>query len=248
MPKKSIKSILKNKNIEIVDDAKSKKIVRKPHDEVIQFKMENTNDVIIKNIIDEKYEENGDANGNINEYVEPNENGDEDEENGSGDEIDDKEIGSDNEEANSDELEKSDESSESDDNEKVNANIDDDKDDKEIADYDEDRCVYNFADDKSDEDIELVFDDDDVPEISDIVSPDERKSKPFLFKYERVRLLGDRTQQLTLGAKPMIKNIENLTPKEIAELELQNNIIPLIIQRPLPNGKKERWFISELKQ
>ena len=68
-----------------------------------------------------------------------------------------------------------------------------------------------------------------------------------MLKYERVRLLGDRAQQLALGAKPMLKNIEGLSTKEIAELEIKNNVIPLIIERPLPNGKKERWYISELE-
>ncbi|AYV76935.1 MAG: DNA-directed RNA polymerase subunit 6 [Barrevirus sp.] len=110
-------------------------------------------------------------------------------------------------------------------------------------------CLYNYADDNSDaEDInEVVFDDDALEQIVEVLEPDKRTTKPFLYKYERVRLLGDRAQQLTLGAKPMIKNVEGLTPKAIAELEIRENVIPLIVQRPLPNGKKERWFINELK-
>jgi len=94
--------------------------------------------------------------------------------------------------------------------------------------------------------MELIFDDDDIQNINQIETV-QKITKPLLYNYERVRLLGDRTQQLTLGAKPMIKNIENLTPKQIAELEIENNVIPLIIERPLPNGKKERWYISELQ-
>lgn len=111
-----------------------------------------------------------------------------------------------------------------------------------------DGCIYNYADNRSDDDgQEIVFDDDGLEIISEVIPPDQRRTKPILFKYERVRLLGDRAQQLTLGAKPMIKNVEGLLPKEIAELEIEKNVIPLIIQRPLPNGKKERWHISELK-
>ena len=82
--------------------------------------------------------------------------------------------------------------------------------------------------------------------FDEIVKPEERVTKPFLTKFERVRLLGDRAKQLSLGAKPMLKNTELLNPKEIARLELEKKVIPLIIERTLPNGKKERWNITEL--
>jgi DNA-directed RNA polymerase subunit K/omega len=59
--------------------------------------------------------------------------------------------------------------------------------------------------------------------------------------------LSDRTTQLIRGAKPMIKNTEGLTAKRIAELELEHNVMPLIIRRPLPDGKFEIWFTKELK-
>ena len=80
-----------------------------------------------------------------------------------------------------------------------------------------------------------------------LVLPEERITKPILTKYERVRLLGDRSKQLSLGAPPMIKNAENLTPREIAELEIINKIIPIIIRRPMPNGLEEEWHITELE-
>ena len=57
----------------------------------------------------------------------------------------------------------------------------------------------------------------------------------------------DRTKQLTQGAKPMIKNTTGLSHKEIALLELKNKIIPLIIERPIPNSGTERWRLSELE-
>ena len=111
----------------------------------------------------------------------------------------------------------------------------------------EQECLYRYAEEEDSEaENEEVFDDDNK-EYADIIPPEERITKPFLFKYERVRLIGDRAKQLALGAKPLIKNIEHLPPKKIAELELENNIIPLIIERPLPNGKKERWLINELQ-
>lgn len=116
----------------------------------------------------------------------------------------------------------------------------------EKEEYEEDVCIYNYAENESDEEQELIFDDDGEELISDIVPSNQRISRPFLTKYERNRLKGDRIQQLTLGAKPLIKNSENLSPKEIAELEIENNVIPLIIERPLPDGTKERFYIHEL--
>ncbi len=123
----------------------------------------------------------------------------------------------------------------------------------EAGDGDEENCFYkyvskkkkNIDDDEDDDEEALVFDDDNKV-FDEIVKPEERVTKPFLTKFERVRLLGDRAKQLSLGAKPMLKNTELLNPKEIARLELEKKVIPLIIERTLPNGKKERWNISEL--
>jgi len=113
----------------------------------------------------------------------------------------------------------------------------------------DDQCVYNYVDAKSDDeddDQDIVFDDD--INIVEKKPSGRRITKPFMTKYERVRLLGVRTQQLISGAKPMIKNTQNLTPKQIAELEIENNVLPLIIKRPLPNGQVEYWKTSELKR
>jgi hypothetical protein len=45
----------------------------------------------------------------------------------------------------------------------------------------------------------------------------------------------------------MLKNIDGLSSKEIAKMELKNKIIPLIIERPVPNSGVERWKLSELE-
>lgn len=117
---------------------------------------------------------------------------------------------------------------------------------------DDERCFYKFGkkngDEDEDEDIDNYEEsfDDDKKIYDDIVKPEDRITKPVLSKYERVRLLGDRAKQLSLGAKPMLKNVEHLTPKEIAKLELEHKTMPLIIERPLPNGKRERWYLHEL--
>ncbi len=74
----------------------------------------------------------------------------------------------------------------------------------------------------------------------------DRISFPRLTNYELVRILGERTVHLTKGAKPLIKNHENLSYEQIAEEELKLNMIPFKIKRPLPNGKYELWDLNEL--
>jgi DNA-directed RNA polymerase subunit K/omega len=129
--------------------------------------------------------------------------------------------------------------------------FDKEKDDEEGEEGDE--CLYKITKKKTTIDIELDVvednfeeDDEDNKKKSLYVKPDERITKPFLFEFERVRILGERARQLSLGAKPMLKNIENFDPKIIAKMELANKVIPLIILRELPDGRIEKWKVSEL--
>ena len=121
----------------------------------------------------------------------------------------------------------------------------------------EEGCIYRFTGKKKKPvDILAEFEaEDDFSDDNDdknidttkYADPDKRVTKNYMTIYERVRLVGERAKQLSLGAKPMIKNVENLNPKDIAKLELENKVMPLIIIRTLPNGVKEKWKISELK-
>jgi len=119
----------------------------------------------------------------------------------------------------------------------------------------DDDCIYKLTKPSKkkkntlniDIEIEDNFEDEIEEEINNkYVKPNERKTKPYLFEFERVRLLGDRARQLSMGAKPMIKNIEIMDPRAIAKLELEKKVIPLIILRELPNGLIEKWKVSEL--
>ena len=89
-------------------------------------------------------------------------------------------------------------------------------------------------------------------EIKEVILEDNllkdknRISANRLTKYEMVRILGERTKQLTMGAKPLIKNYEGLNYDKIAEEELKLNMIPYKIKRILPNGKYEFWTLDEL--
>ena len=80
------------------------------------------------------------------------------------------------------------------------------------------------------------------------VKKEERISAKKLTKYEMVRILGERQKQLTMGAKPLIKNFQDLPYDKIAEEELKLNMSPFKIRRPLPNGKYELWTLDELNK
>jgi DNA-directed RNA polymerase subunit K/omega len=79
-----------------------------------------------------------------------------------------------------------------------------------------------------------------------IVKKEDRISQNRLTKYEMVRILGERTKQLTMGAKPLVKNYESLSYDRIAEEELKLNMIPFKIKRKIPNGNYEIWTLDEL--
>lgn len=136
------------------------------------------------------------------------------------------------------------------DNEAEDEDIDAKKEeDEEGDDYEEeDNCIYDINDDEDEENIDEFNVEEEFDTTSDnvFVAPEDRRTPAVLFSFERTRIIGDRSQQINLGAKRGIKNSEHLAPHEVAELELQHNMIPLLIVRPLENGKKELWKISEL--
>ena len=74
------------------------------------------------------------------------------------------------------------------------------------------------------------------------------KTMPFLTKYEKTRILGQRAKQLNQGAQPMIPVDKKIIDGYlIAQLELQQKVLPFIIRRPLPGGNSEYWRVSDLE-
>ena len=72
------------------------------------------------------------------------------------------------------------------------------------------------------------------------------KTLPFLTKYERARVIGQRTKQIEDGAKPFIKVPEGVIDGEIiAKLELDAGVLAAIIWRPVGLGG-EYWKIGDL--
>ena len=74
------------------------------------------------------------------------------------------------------------------------------------------------------------------------------KTIPYLTKYEKARILGQRSKQIENGAKPLVKVPENIIESYIiAELELKEKKIPFIIRRPIPGGGCEYWKLKDLE-
>jgi DNA-directed RNA polymerase I, II, and III subunit RPABC2 len=71
---------------------------------------------------------------------------------------------------------------------------------------------------------------------------------PYLTKYERARVLGQRAKQINAGAKAFVKVHENIIDGYlIADLELSQKRIPFIIRRPIPGGACEYWKLKDLE-
>jgi len=74
------------------------------------------------------------------------------------------------------------------------------------------------------------------------------KTLPFLTKYEKARILGERAKQLNMGAKPLVElGPDVIDGYLIALREFDEKKIPFIIKRPMPNGGCEYWKCKDLE-
>lgn len=80
-----------------------------------------------------------------------------------------------------------------------------------------------------------------------IIDPLHR-TLPFLSKYERTRILGERAKQINDGAKAFVTTDPSVIDGYLIALaELEQQKIPFIIRRPLSNGASEYWKIKDLE-
>lgn len=85
-----------------------------------------------------------------------------------------------------------------------------------------------------------------INDKGNVIDPIHR-TLPFLTKFERARVLGLRAKQLNDGASPFIEVPTNVIESYvIAEMELDAKVLPFIISRPLPNGRREYWKLKDL--
>jgi DNA-directed RNA polymerase subunit K/omega len=74
------------------------------------------------------------------------------------------------------------------------------------------------------------------------------KTMPFITKYEKTKLLGERAKQINAGAQTTVKVDENIIDGYLIALkEYEQKLIPMIIRRPLPNGGCEYWRMADLE-
>jgi DNA-directed RNA polymerase I, II, and III subunit RPABC2 len=91
-----------------------------------------------------------------------------------------------------------------------------------------------------------------IPKIPLLASPPidkdpNHRSPPFLTQYEKTKIIGLRTNQLSQGARPYIAIPEYMTDVwEIARLELEQRRLPFLVRRPMPDGTHEYWRLSDL--
>ena len=72
-------------------------------------------------------------------------------------------------------------------------------------------------------------------------------SKPFLTKFEKTKIISERSQQLSNGAVSFLENPENYkTVYEIAFEELNQKKLPFIIRRPVANNY-EYWKLEDFR-
>ncbi len=80
-----------------------------------------------------------------------------------------------------------------------------------------------------------------------IIDPLHR-TLPFLTKYEKARILGERAKQINQGAKPLIEIGPDIIDGYLIALrEFDEKKIPFILKRPMPNGGCEYWKFKDLE-
>jgi len=96
---------------------------------------------------------------------------------------------------------------------------------------------------------------DEIAKLSNVVRNSDgiiidplHRTIPYLTKYEKARILGQRAKQIETGSIPFVKVPENIVDGYIiAELELKEKKIPFIIKRPIPSGGCEYWNLKDLE-
>jgi len=80
------------------------------------------------------------------------------------------------------------------------------------------------------------------------INDPRHRTVPFITKYERAKILGERAKQINAGATPFVDvNQEIIDGYSIALAEFEQKKIPMIIRRPLPNGQSEYWKLEDLE-
>ena len=101
----------------------------------------------------------------------------------------------------------------------------------------------------------LVHNYDEIDVLARIVRNEEgviidplHKTLPFITKYEKARILGERSRQIDSGAKPFVSvDPDVIDGYLIALKEYEAKKIPFILKRPFSGGKMEYWHLYDLE-
>uniref|UniRef100_A0A6C0ICZ3 Uncharacterized protein n=1 Tax=viral metagenome TaxID=1070528 RepID=A0A6C0ICZ3_9ZZZZ len=140
-------------------------------------------------------------------------------------------------------------------------NIDDDDDDEEEDEEEDEHYLQKFKENQKKDIIseyypEMQVHNNDEIEIMCKVVRDKNgliidplhKSLPFVTKYEKARILGERARQINAGAKPMVDVDENVIDGYLIALkEFQEKKIPFILKRPISGNHVEYWKLADLE-
>ena len=133
-----------------------------------------------------------------------------------------------------------DDDADNEDDENYNQKFNEDVNKKYISDYHPECLIHNYD--------EIALLTTIVRDSNNIIIDNLHKTIPFLTKYEKARILGQRAKQIDSGASPFVKVPDNIIDGYIiAEMELQEKKIPFIIRRPIPGGGSEYWNLKDLE-
>jgi DNA-directed RNA polymerase I, II, and III subunit RPABC2 len=88
----------------------------------------------------------------------------------------------------------------------------------------------------------------DFNDIMRIYDPATNKTKNILSKYERVKIIGLRSEQLQRGADPYVEvdTTKEFNPRQVAAEELRQKKLPFMIKRTMPDGSFEYWRLDDM--
>ena len=109
---------------------------------------------------------------------------------------------------------------------------------------DDDQDVEDEVDDEGHDGVEIL--DSGAASDSKAIPESDHQTTPYMTKYEKARILGTRALQISLNAPPMVDIEGEIDPLKIAEKELRQKKIPMIVRRYLPNGRYEDWTLDRL--
>ena len=121
--------------------------------------------------------------------------------------------------------------------------MDEDDYDIENNEYDNDEFIEN--DDEDNENEDQKFNILSYQDVKESIEKKNKKTVPYLTKFEKARIIGLRLQQLAYNAEPKIDTTNINDINEIVKEQLKQKKIPFIVRRVLPNGNYEDWKIEE---